>query len=68
MTFKLWLYDDADDEAEGLWFELWIEPLYVSDPKQEPLLTLRSSPMISWTSAAHQSSSSRSERHYVGST
>ena len=41
---QAWLYDDADDEAEGLWFELWLEPLYVSDPKQEPLLTLRVKP------------------------
>ena len=41
---QAWLYDDADDEAEGLWFELWLEPLYVSDPKQEPLLMLRVKP------------------------
>jgi hypothetical protein len=40
---QAWLYDDTDEE-EVLGFLLWLRPLYVSDSKLEPLLTLQVKP------------------------
>ena len=40
---QAWLYDDAE-EPEALGLSLWLQPLYVYDPKLEPLLTLEVKP------------------------